>query len=60
MYRKIQGELNYDKNSGTLKWRPMYQNSETNVTNFLFNLVRIKDLRMFRALFAHLQEALHN
>jgi hypothetical protein len=33
--------------------------SESNVMHFLFNLLRIKSLYMFRALLAHLQEALH-
>jgi hypothetical protein len=33
--------------------------NETNVMNFLFSLLRIKCLYMFRALLAHLQEALH-
>jgi hypothetical protein len=32
-----------------------YQYSETNVMHFLFNLLRIKGLHMFRALLAHLQ-----
>jgi hypothetical protein len=36
----------------------IYQYSETNVMQFLFNLLRIKGLYMFRALLAHLQEAL--
>jgi hypothetical protein len=36
----------------------VYQYSETKVMHFLFNLLRIKDLYMFRALFAHPQEAL--
>jgi hypothetical protein len=35
-----------------------YQYSETNVMHFLFNLLRIKSLYMFRALLAHPQEAL--
>jgi hypothetical protein len=35
------------------------QNSETNVMHFLFNLLRIKGLYVFRALLAHPQEALH-
>jgi hypothetical protein len=35
------------------------QYSETNVMNFLFNLLRIKSPYMFRALPAHLQKALH-
>jgi hypothetical protein len=35
------------------------QHSETNMIHFLFNLLRIKGLNMFRALLAHLQEALH-
>jgi hypothetical protein len=37
----------------------VYQYSETNVMHFLFSLLRIKSLYMFRALLAHLQEALH-
>jgi hypothetical protein len=36
------------------------QCSKTNVMRFLFNLLKIKSLYMFRALLAHLQEALHN
>jgi hypothetical protein len=35
------------------------QDSETNVMYFLFNLLRIKGLYMFRALLAQPQEALH-
>jgi hypothetical protein len=35
------------------------QYSETNVMHFLFSLLRIKGLYMFRALLAHPQEALH-
>jgi hypothetical protein len=35
------------------------QYSETNVMHFLFSLLRIKGLYMFRALLVHLQEALH-
>jgi hypothetical protein len=37
----------------------IHQYSTTNVMHFLFNLLRIKILHMFRALFAHLQEALN-
>jgi hypothetical protein len=37
----------------------MYQYSETNVMHFLFSLLRIKGLDMFRALLAHPQKALH-
>jgi hypothetical protein len=37
----------------------MYQYSEANVMHFLFSLLRIKGLYMFRSLLAHLQEALH-
>jgi hypothetical protein len=33
--------------------------SETNVMHFLFNLLRIKGLYMYRALLTHPQEALH-
>jgi hypothetical protein len=36
-----------------------YQHSETNVMNFLFNLLRIKNIYMFRALLTHPQEAIH-
>jgi hypothetical protein len=36
-----------------------YQYSETNVMHFLFNLLRIKGLYMFRALLTHPQEALY-
>jgi hypothetical protein len=36
-----------------------YQYSETNVMYFLFSLLRIKGLYIFRALLAHPQEALH-
>jgi hypothetical protein len=36
-----------------------YQYSETNVMNFLFNLLRIKGIYMFRALISHPQEALN-
>jgi hypothetical protein len=35
------------------------QYSKTNVMHFLFNLLRINGLYMFRALLTHLQEALH-
>jgi hypothetical protein len=34
------------------------QYSETNVMHFLFNLLKIKGLYMFRSLLAHPQEAL--
>jgi hypothetical protein len=37
---------------------PVYQDNETNVMHFLFSLLRIKGLYMFRALLAHPQEAL--
>jgi hypothetical protein len=37
----------------------VYQYSETNVMHFLFSLLRIKGLYMFRALLAHPQEALY-
>jgi hypothetical protein len=36
----------------------LYQHSETNGIHFLFNLLRIKDLYMFRALLTHPQEVL--
>jgi hypothetical protein len=35
----------------------VYQYNETNVMHFSFNLLRMKSLYMFRALFAHPQEA---
>jgi hypothetical protein len=35
------------------------QYNETNVMNFSFSLLRIKNLYMFRALLAHPQEAIH-
>jgi hypothetical protein len=35
------------------------QEGETNVMHFLFNLLRIKGLYMFRALLAQFQEAQH-
>jgi hypothetical protein len=37
----------------------VYQYSETNVMHFIFNLLRIKGLYMFRTLLADPQEALH-
>jgi hypothetical protein len=37
----------------------VHQYSETNVMHFLFSLLRIKGLCMFRALLAHPQEAFH-
>jgi hypothetical protein len=59
-------ELDY----GGLQFKPEFwiinmerascQYSETNVMNFLFSLLRISGLYMFRALFAHPQEALQN
>jgi hypothetical protein len=33
--------------------------SETNVMHFLFSLLRIKDLYMFRVLLAHPQDTIH-
>jgi hypothetical protein len=36
-----------------------YQYSETNVIHFLFNLLKIKSLYIFRALLAHPQEVLN-
>jgi hypothetical protein len=37
----------------------LFQYSETNVMHFLFILLRINGLYMFRALLAHPQDALH-
>jgi hypothetical protein len=37
----------------------VYHHSKTNVMHFLFNLLKIKSLYMFRALFAQPQEAIH-
>jgi hypothetical protein len=39
--------------------RVVYQYSETNVIEFLFSLLRIKGLYMFRALLAHPHVAFH-
>jgi hypothetical protein len=36
-----------------------HQYSKTNAMQYLFSLLRIKGLYMFRALLAYLQEALH-
>jgi hypothetical protein len=44
---------------GTQFYNAKYQNSETNVMYFLFSLLWIKGLYIFRALLAHPQEALH-
>jgi hypothetical protein len=43
----------------TCKSLLFHQCSETNVMHFLFNLLKIKGLYMFRALLAYPQEALH-
>jgi hypothetical protein len=51
--------LNKDLLNGLLTYVIVYQYSETNVVHFLFSLLRIKGLYMFRALLAHHQEALH-
>jgi hypothetical protein len=37
----------------------VYRCTETDVMHFLFSLLRIKDLHVFRVLLAHPQEALH-
>jgi hypothetical protein len=37
----------------------LYQHSETNGINFSFNLLRIKDLYIFRALLTHPREVPH-
>jgi hypothetical protein len=39
--------------------RSIYQYSKTNMMHFLFSLLRVKGLYMFRALLAQLQELLH-
>jgi hypothetical protein len=45
---------------GTVYWNvPDFQYSETNVMNFLFDLLRINGIYMFRALLAHPQYMLH-
>jgi hypothetical protein len=44
----------------TNKPSPVFQYSETNVMHFLFSLLRIKGLYMFRVLVAHPQEMKHN
>jgi hypothetical protein len=52
--------------NSTQKWTlsdssfEFYQYSETNVMQFLFSSLTIKDLYMFRALLAHPHEALHS
>jgi hypothetical protein len=48
------------RKSCRLKAFIIYQYSKTNVMHFLFSLLRIMDLYMFRALLAHPQEALHH
>jgi hypothetical protein len=53
-----------ENNRGMLLWEILtgyYSTwySKTNVMHILFNLLRIKGLYMFRALLAHLQEAIH-
>jgi hypothetical protein len=53
--------MTLELNSGAVLCETNFnQHSETNVTHFLFSLLRIKGLYMFRALLAHPQEALHN
>jgi hypothetical protein len=49
-------EFSY-KSSGFHRGDFFYQYSETNVMHFLFSLLRIKGLYMFRALHTHPQEA---
>jgi hypothetical protein len=56
----------FDKHSLTLlpsyrvpKIKAVLQYSTTNVMHFLFNLLRIKGLYMFRAILAHPQDAIH-
>jgi hypothetical protein len=55
-FGKTKTKINYIPRTQNTK---NFQYSETNVMHFLFNLLRIKCLYMFRALLAHLQEALH-
>jgi hypothetical protein len=43
----------------TVHHSSLYQYSETNVMYFLFNLLRIKGLYMFRTILVHPQETLH-
>jgi hypothetical protein len=43
----------------TQKTSFLFQYNETNLMHFLFSLLRIKCLYMFRALLEHPQEALH-
>jgi hypothetical protein len=46
------------KNLASMDYRMKeHQYNETNVMHFLFNLLRLKGLSMFRALLAHPQEA---
>jgi hypothetical protein len=60
------GNLSEEKNSGSpddlclmTKIKRCHQYSETNVMHLSFNLLRIKNLYMLRALLTHPQEALH-
>jgi hypothetical protein len=53
MFRATKAAYGYPQNYSD------YYN-ETSVMQFLFSLLRIKGLYMFRALLAHRQEGLHN
>jgi hypothetical protein len=55
-YRRLQVPLVANSSFNSMK----HQYDKTNVMHFLFSLLRIKGLYMFRALLAHPQEALHN
>jgi hypothetical protein len=50
---------NVQRRGFPLQNHPTNQYSETNVMPFLFSLLRIKGLYMFRALLAHPQDVLH-
>jgi hypothetical protein len=52
-------ECRVSKPRGLVFTNLLYQYNETNVIHLSFSLLRIKGLCMFRALFAHPQEALH-
>jgi hypothetical protein len=54
-YRRLQVPLTADSSFNDMT----HQYGQTNVTHFLFSLLRIKGLYMFLPLFAHPQEVLH-
>jgi hypothetical protein len=55
--RSPKSEINQQQHTGPHTTEHQY--NETNVMHFLFNVLKVKGLYMFRALLAHPQEALH-